>query len=137
MTCLEGDAVWEAADRGSGRADLLDAALARSHTLNPGDIRQNTRDFVPPPGRPTFLAAPVAFLVEYADGFRGTALILNGARRRHDHRRPDRPRPATRSSRPCCTSPPRRAPASSTRWSSGSRTSSGPAAPPTRSSGPC
>ena len=31
-----------------------------------------------PPNRPTFLATPLAFLVEYADGFRGTALILNG-----------------------------------------------------------
>ncbi|HEV3164948.1 MAG TPA: hypothetical protein VGZ22_13040, partial [Isosphaeraceae bacterium] len=56
----------------------LDRALSRSHTLNPGDIRQNTQDFVPPPGRPTFLPTPLAFLVEYADGFRASALICNG-----------------------------------------------------------
>ena len=78
VTCLEGDAVWQAADRGQWSADLLAAALSRSHTLNPGDIRQNTRDFVPPPNRPSFLPVPIAFLIEYADGFRGTALILNG-----------------------------------------------------------
>ena len=78
VTCLQGDAVWEAGAKGLWSNDLLHAALKRSHTLNPGDPRQNTRDFVPPPGRPTFLAAPIAFLVEYADGFRGTALILNG-----------------------------------------------------------
>ena len=52
VTCLEGDAVWEARATGAGRAELLDAALARSHTLNPGDVRQNTRDFVPPPEPP-------------------------------------------------------------------------------------
>ena len=78
VTCLEGEAVWEARAKGLWSDDLLRAALSRSHTLNPGDIRQNTRDFVPPPNRPSFLAAPIAFLVEYADGFRGTALILNG-----------------------------------------------------------
>jgi hypothetical protein len=78
VTCLEGDAVWDAGGRGLWSRDLLGAALARSRTLNPGDVRRNTRDFVPPPNRPTFLATPVAFLLEYADGFRGSALILNG-----------------------------------------------------------
>ena len=78
VTCLEGDAVWMAGDAGTWSWALLDRALSRSHTLNPGDVRQNTRDFVPPPGRPTFLATPLAFVVEYADGFRATALILNG-----------------------------------------------------------
>ena len=78
VTCLQGAAVWEAQDRGLWSKDLLTAALSRSHTLNPGDIRQTTRDFVPPPGRPSFLAEPIAFLAEYADGFKGTALILNG-----------------------------------------------------------
>ncbi len=78
VTCLEGEDVWV---KGRGllwSPQLLEAALGRSHTRNPGDIRQNTRDFVPPPGRPTFLPAPLAFVLEYADGFRGTALILNG-----------------------------------------------------------
>ena len=78
VTCLQGPSVWEAQAKGVWSTDLLHAALSRSHTLNPGDIRQNTRDFVPPAGRPSFLAEPIAFVVEYADGVRGTALILNG-----------------------------------------------------------
>ena len=78
VTCLEGDAVWKALDEGMFSKDLLEAALDRSHTRNPGDMRQNVRDFAPPPGRPTFLSGPFAFVVEYADGFKGTALILNG-----------------------------------------------------------
>ncbi len=78
VTCLEGEAVWAAQANGVWSGDLLQAALKRSHTLNPGDLRQNTQDFVPPPNRPTFLARPIAFVVEYVDGFRGTALILNG-----------------------------------------------------------
>lgn len=78
VTCLEGDAVWEAGDRKVWSLPLLERALSRSHTLNPGDIRQNTRDFTPPPGRPTFLRTPLAFVVEYVDGLKATALIVNG-----------------------------------------------------------
>jgi hypothetical protein len=78
VTCLEGEAVWEAGRAGLWSDDLLKEALSRSHTLNPGDMRQNVKDFKAPPGRPTFLNGPFAFLVEYADGFKATALILNG-----------------------------------------------------------
>lgn len=78
VTCLEGDAVFQAGDDKRWSWELLRQALSRSHTLNPGDVRLNVRDFVPPSGRPTFLREPIAFLVEYADGFKGTVLILNG-----------------------------------------------------------
>lgn len=78
VTCLEGDAVWKAGDEGAWSWELLDRALSRSHTLNTGDVRRNTRDFSPPAGRPSFLRGPIAFLVEYADGFKGAALLLNG-----------------------------------------------------------
>jgi hypothetical protein len=82
VTCLEGDAVWQAGDQGTWSRALLEKALGRSHSVNPGDIRQNTRDYMPPPapGRDaaTRLRHPVAFVVEYADGLRATALILNG-----------------------------------------------------------
>jgi hypothetical protein len=82
VTCLEGDAVWEAGDQGVWSWTVLEHALGRSHTLNPGDIKQNTRDFMPPPapGRDalTKLRHPVAFVVEYVDGLRATVLILNG-----------------------------------------------------------
>lgn len=78
VTCLEGDSVWKAIDDGRIPVDSLNEALGRSHTRNPGDMRHNARDFIPPPGRPTFLRTPIAFLVEYVDGFKGSAVILNG-----------------------------------------------------------
>jgi hypothetical protein len=78
VTCLQGDDVWRAGDQGTWSWACLNQALARSHTLNPGEVRQNTRDFSPPPGRPTFLSTPIAFVVEYVDGLRASALILNG-----------------------------------------------------------
>jgi hypothetical protein len=80
VTCLEKDDVWKAGDAGVWSWDLLKCALSRSNTLNPGDIKQNTRDFRASHEEysRTKLPYPVAFLVEYADGFRATALILNG-----------------------------------------------------------
>jgi hypothetical protein len=74
VTCLTGDDVWKAGDAGRWSWALLDAALARSETVNPGDIHRNVGLPVGPrPG-----AAPVAFLVEYRDGTRATVLLLNG-----------------------------------------------------------
>lgn len=78
VTCLEGDAVWKAGDAGTWSWQLLEHALGRSPSLNVGDVRDSCRHFVPPPGRPTFLKGPVAFVVEYRDGLRATVLILNG-----------------------------------------------------------
>jgi len=82
VTYLEGDAVWAAADQGVWSWEVLEQALSRSHTRNPGDIRQNTRDFTPPPppaGDPqTRLPGPHAFVVEYVDGLRAAVLTLNG-----------------------------------------------------------
>ncbi len=80
VTYLEGDAVWRAGDAGAWSWELLRHALARSHTVNPGDIRRNTADFAQPAVRDaaTIFNRPSAFMVQYADGLRGTALILNG-----------------------------------------------------------
>jgi hypothetical protein len=82
VTCLEGDSVWKAGDQRVWSWNLLEAALGRSHTRNVGDIKQNTRDYMPPkaPGRDeqTKFRHPVAFIVEYVDGLRATVLILNG-----------------------------------------------------------
>ena len=138
VTCLEGDAVWDAEAKGVWSRELLDHALGRSHTLNPGDIRQNTLDYVPPPNREPYPRPnhPVAYLIEYADGFRATTLILNGhiddtsiaARIAGD---PDR----IVSTLMYLPAPPGRT--SSTPWCSGSRTSSAPSAPPIRSSARC
>jgi hypothetical protein len=78
VICLEGDAVWKAGDEGVWSWELLEHALGRSPSLNVGDIRDNCRHFQPPPGRPTFLRGPVAFVVEYRDGLRSTVLLVNG-----------------------------------------------------------
>ena len=50
VTCLEGDAVWAAGEAGVWSRALLDQAMSRSHSLNPGDIKQTTRDDAPPSG---------------------------------------------------------------------------------------
>jgi hypothetical protein len=78
ITCLEGDAVWRAADDGLWSWELLEAALRRSPSRNVGDIRENCRHFRPATGNLKFVISPVAFLVEYRDGLRATVLILNG-----------------------------------------------------------
>jgi hypothetical protein len=70
VTCVSGRDVWKAGDAGKWSWELLEAALSRSETLNPGDARRNV-------GTPPALPA-VAFLVEYRDGLRGTVLLLNG-----------------------------------------------------------
>src|SRR5258708_34792583 len=41
VTCLTGNDVWKAGDSGLWSWDLLEAALGRSETVNPGDIRTN------------------------------------------------------------------------------------------------
>lgn len=74
VTCLVGKDVWKAGDSGRWSWELLEAALARSETVNPGDVRKNTGSFsvgrMPP-------IPPTAFLIEYRDGRRGTVLLLN------------------------------------------------------------
>src|SRR5581483_9898735 len=75
VTCLVGDDVWKAGDAGRWSWALLEAALSRSETVNPGDIRRNVGT-ISVGTRPK--APPLAFLVEYHDGLRGTALLLNG-----------------------------------------------------------
>jgi hypothetical protein len=75
VTCLSGPAVWQAADAGRWDWDLLQSALARSESVNLGDVRQNCGRVALPnmPATP-----PIAFLIDYGDGTRGTVLLLNG-----------------------------------------------------------
>ena len=75
VTCLTGKDVWKAGDAGRWSWDLLDAALSRSETVNPGDIRKNVGS-MSVQGMPQ--APATAFLIEYRDGTRGTVLLLNG-----------------------------------------------------------
>jgi hypothetical protein len=78
VTCLEGNAVWKAIDEGRISKELLEAAIGKSHTQNPGDMRLNVLDWQPIKGQPRYPHGPFAFIVEYVDGFQGTAMILNG-----------------------------------------------------------
>ncbi|MGH7222949.1 MAG: hypothetical protein ACRELF_06960, partial [Gemmataceae bacterium] len=75
VTCLTGKDVWKAGDKGLWSWDLLEAALSRSETVNPGDIRDNVGSMNVYNYRPT---PALAFLIEYRDGTRGTVLLLNG-----------------------------------------------------------
>ena len=75
VTCLSGKDVWKAGDAGRWSWDLLEAALGRSETVNPGDIRDNVGSMSVYNYRPT---PALAFLIEYRDGTRGTILLLNG-----------------------------------------------------------
>ena len=75
VTCLTGKDVWKAGDAGRWSWDLLEAALARSETVNLGDIRRNVGS-MSVQGMPQ--APATAFLIEYRDGTRGTVLLLNG-----------------------------------------------------------
>jgi hypothetical protein len=74
VTCLTGKDVWKAGDAGRWSWDLLESALGRSETLNPGDVRRN----VGTPVQAYPAIPPTAFLIEYRDGLRGTILLLNG-----------------------------------------------------------
>lgn len=74
VTCLTGEAVWQAGDKGLWSWELLEHALSRSETLNPGDVRRNVG--TPVLGRPGI--PPIAFLLEYRDGRRAAVLLLNG-----------------------------------------------------------
>lgn len=75
VTCLIGKDVWRAGDAGKWSWDLLESALTRSETVNPGDIRHNVGT-MKVMGHP--VVPPTAFLIEYRDGTRGTILLLNG-----------------------------------------------------------
>jgi hypothetical protein len=75
VTTLVGKEVWKAGDAGRWSWPLLEAALARSESVTPGDVRKNVGS-MPVQGMPATPA--IAFLVEYRDGTRGTALLLNG-----------------------------------------------------------
>jgi hypothetical protein len=63
---LSGPAVWEAAERGEWDRDLLDAALATLGRPQPDDLRALVRE-------------PSIFLIEYRDGLKAAAPIMNGA----------------------------------------------------------
>ena len=64
VTCLRGDAVWQASTNGQWSRHLAEAACATIQDKPEGEIEAHCPD-------------PVAILVEYRDGFRGTALLFD------------------------------------------------------------
>ncbi len=68
VTCLEGPAVWKAAEDKRWSRPLLDAALAVANPVKKGKLEELCKN-------------PAAFLVEYRDGRRGSVLMLNGYNR--------------------------------------------------------
>ncbi len=81
VQALRGDAVWKAMQSGGwsgGGWDprLFEACLSRSHTLaQPATFshRYPTRDQIR-----EWVKQPVAYRIEYADGLKGTMLLMNG-----------------------------------------------------------
>ena len=65
VTCLEGDLVWQAADDGLWSRELAEAACAAIENKPDGRMETHCSD-------------PVVMLIEYRDGFRGVALMLEG-----------------------------------------------------------
>ena len=66
VQCLQGDAVWQFLDAKPWARTLLDAALARCMTRQPGNLRQ-------------IVKKPAVFLVSYRDGLQAAGFMLTGA----------------------------------------------------------
>jgi hypothetical protein len=68
VTCLQGEAMWKALDRGDWSKDCLEAALALVPAHAKGDYREMmNRD-----------KESGVFLIEYRDGFRAAVAMMNG-----------------------------------------------------------
>jgi hypothetical protein len=78
VTGLQGDAVWKAGDDGLWSWELLEHAVGRCPSRNAGDVRANCRRFQRPAAWGNFVPGPIAFHVEYRDGFKATVLQLDG-----------------------------------------------------------
>ncbi len=65
VTCLEGEAVWQAARAGLWPRDLAESACACISNKPTGNMEDHCKN-------------PAIFLVEYSDGLKGTILMLEG-----------------------------------------------------------
>jgi hypothetical protein len=68
VTCLQGEAMWAAMDRGVFSRELLEAAMAQVPAHATGDFRKLT----------VKNNDAGVFLIEYRDGFKGAVAMLNG-----------------------------------------------------------
>lgn len=81
MHALRGDAVWQAMESGGWSAggwnpDLFEACLCRSQTL--AQAPTTSHRYPTPAQIREWVADPVAYRFEYADGLKATMLLLNG-----------------------------------------------------------
>jgi hypothetical protein len=77
---IEGDAVWKAGEEGRWSKELLTAALSRSDTPQGLTVKDGrTQDLVHSGELTKLVKNPWAYFIEYADGFRATLLMLDGA----------------------------------------------------------
>ncbi|HEY3937804.1 MAG TPA: hypothetical protein VGL97_10255 [Bryobacteraceae bacterium] len=77
LQAYRGDRFWKALSDGVWSADLMNAALCRSHTLVPA--RQGFNDMFPSRDQMRELVKnPVAYTYEHEDGLRCTMLLMNG-----------------------------------------------------------
>ena len=81
MHALRGDAVWSALEAGSWKAGgwdpkLFEACLSRSQTLAQPNTFSHRYPTVPQMRE--WVKEPIAYRFEYADGLKGTMLLMNG-----------------------------------------------------------
>ncbi len=77
---LQGDDVWTAMHAGRWSKDLLISALSRSDTpLGLTLLDGRNQEMVSNGALPQLVKDPAAYCIEYADGTKGTLLMLNGA----------------------------------------------------------
>jgi hypothetical protein len=81
MHALRGDSVWDAMQSGSWKAGgwdprLFEACLSRSHTLRQPETFSHR--YPTPQQMRQWVADPIAYRFEYADGLAATMLLMNG-----------------------------------------------------------
>ena len=77
---VAGEAVWRAGKSGRWSRELLEAAVARSDSLQGKTLEDGRpRDLVKSGELPRLVEHPEACLVDYSDGLRAAVLMLNGA----------------------------------------------------------
>ena len=77
---VTGQAVWRAGGSGRWSRELLQAAVARSDSLQGETLKDGRpRDLVNSGELPRLVERPQACLVDYSDGLRAAVLMLNGA----------------------------------------------------------
>jgi len=77
---ISGESVWEAGDRGRWPRDLLEAALARSDSLQGLSVADGrTQNLAAGDEIRRLVRRPSAYFLDYADGTRATLLMLDGA----------------------------------------------------------